>query len=102
MRGWKLVIVAEVISCVGILIRSVYRVAELSQGFRGHLATTESVFYGLDTYPLFLAIVVYVPFWPARILGDAGQTLESKEAASDGSVALEQSPMSLPTVEKAD
>lgn len=31
-------------------IRSVYRVAELSQGYVGFLATTESYFYGLGAY----------------------------------------------------
>ena len=41
---------------------------ELSQGYHGHLATTEAFFYALDSLPLFIAIVVYVPFWPARML----------------------------------
>ena len=42
--------------------------SELSQGYQGHLATTEAFFYGLDSLPLFIAIVVYVPFWPARMI----------------------------------
>jgi hypothetical protein len=49
-------------------IRSVYRTIELSQGFGGHLATVEAFFYGLDTLPLFLAIAIYIPFWPGRFL----------------------------------
>ena len=42
--------------------------SELSQGYQGHLATTEAFFYALDSLPLLLAIVVYVPFWPARMI----------------------------------
>lgn len=49
-------------------IRSFYRVVELSQGYQGHLATTEAFFYGLDTLPLFLAISIYTPFWPGRFI----------------------------------
>ena len=53
--------------------------SELSQGYHGYLATTEGFFYGLDSLPLFVAIVVYVPFWPGRMiagidsLGQAGK-----------------------------
>jgi hypothetical protein len=35
---------------------------ELSQGFQGPLAVSEGFFYGLDMFPLLLAIAVYVPF----------------------------------------
>lgn len=45
-----------------------YRVIELSQGYRGHLATTEAFFYGLDSLPLFIAVAVYTPFWPGRMI----------------------------------
>jgi len=65
---WRTLAVALFISCVGILIRSIYRTIELSEGYIGHLATTESYFYGLDTLPLFIAIAVYVPFWPGRFI----------------------------------
>jgi len=49
-------------------IRSVFRVIELSQGFEGHISTIEPLFYGLDTLPLFVAVLVYVPFWPGRFI----------------------------------
>ena len=45
-----------------------YRTIELSEGFQGRLATSEPFFYGLDTLPLFIAIVVYLPFWPGRFI----------------------------------
>ncbi|KII95141.1 hypothetical protein PLICRDRAFT_96258 [Plicaturopsis crispa FD-325 SS-3] len=70
-RDWRSLAGALLVSCVGILIRSVYRTLELSQGFSGHLATVEAFFYGLDTLPLFLSIAIYVPFWPGRFIPNA-------------------------------
>ncbi|KAG1768151.1 RTA1 like protein-domain-containing protein [Suillus occidentalis] len=49
-------------------IRSCYRVAEIAQGFHGSLGSSESAFYLGDTLPLFVAIVIYVPFWPGRFI----------------------------------
>ncbi|KAI0823126.1 RTA1-like protein [Trametes gibbosa] len=67
-RDWRTLALVLIVSSVGILIRCVYRVIELSQGFRGHLATTEAFFYALDSLPLFVAVAVYTPFWPARVI----------------------------------
>jgi len=67
-RDWRTLAAALVVSCIGILIRSGYRVAELSQGYIGYLATTEAFFYGLDTLPLLIAIGIYVPFWPGMFI----------------------------------
>ncbi|KAJ7929961.1 RTA1-like protein [Mycena leptocephala] len=69
-QDWRTLVGAMTLSFVGILIRSVYRVAELSQGYDGYLATTERFFYGLDTLPLFIAISTYVVFWPGKFIGD--------------------------------
>ncbi|KAG1755634.1 RTA1 like protein-domain-containing protein [Suillus lakei] len=59
---------AMAVSCIGILIRSCYRVAEVAQGFHGSLGSSETAFYLGDTLPLCLAIVIYVPFWPGRFI----------------------------------
>ncbi|KAI0318696.1 RTA1-like protein [Amylostereum chailletii] len=67
-HDWRALVGAMLLSCVGIIIRSVYRVIELSQGFEGPIARSERLFYGLDTLPLFIAVVVYVPFWPGRFI----------------------------------
>ncbi|EJD05847.1 RTA1-like protein [Fomitiporia mediterranea MF3/22] len=67
-RDWRTLAFALFVSCIGIIIRSVFRVVELSQGFTGALATDEAAFYGLDTLPLFIAVAVYVPFWPGRFI----------------------------------
>ncbi|TRM67760.1 RTA1 like protein-domain-containing protein [Schizophyllum amplum] len=70
-KNWLSLAGALVLSCIGILIRSVYRTIELSEGFNGPLATNEALFYGLDTLPLFIAIAIYIPFWPGRYGLDA-------------------------------
>ncbi|CAA7259818.1 unnamed protein product [Cyclocybe aegerita] len=67
-NSWKTLAVVLFISCMGIMVRSVFRVIELSEGFQGPLTTSEALFYALDTLPLFVAIVVYVPFWPGRFI----------------------------------
>ncbi|KAF9268030.1 RTA1-like protein [Marasmius fiardii PR-910] len=63
-----------------LLVRSVYRTVELSEGFGGHLSTTESYFYLLDTLPLFIAIVVYLPFWPGRFI--TSETTKKEQESS--------------------
>jgi len=87
--------VALGVSCVGIIIRSFYRVVELSQGFFGPIAQNEGLFYALDTLPLFIAIFVYVPFWPGRFIqrepavvsrGTTGAILKPRKEKEDHTV----------------
>ncbi|KAL0571029.1 hypothetical protein V5O48_010936 [Marasmius crinis-equi] len=84
---WRVLVAALSVSCVGILVRSVYRTIEFAEGFFGHLATTEAYFYALDTLPLFVAIAVYVPFWPGRLMRyngyDSGVGVQSWHAMAD-------------------
>ncbi|KAF8597910.1 RTA1-domain-containing protein [Ceratobasidium sp. AG-I] len=61
---WLALIYALTISCIGIVVRSVFRTIENAQGFDGTLATTESYFYVLDCVPLWIAIVVFAVVWP--------------------------------------
>ncbi|KAI0762726.1 RTA-like protein [Fomes fomentarius] len=65
---WRFLSGVLLVSSAGVLVRCVYRVVELSQGFHGTLTTTEVYFYVLDSLPLFIAVAVYTPFWPARML----------------------------------
>lgn len=63
-----------------------YRTIEISQGFGGHLATTEAFFYALDTLPLWVAVAVYVPFWPGRFIPlfvPAGAEQDRERASTD-------------------
>jgi hypothetical protein len=68
-------------------VRSIYRTVELSEGFAGHLATVEAYFYGLDTLPLFIAIAIFLPFWPGRFISkdSATSTAEEDQSGSSGS-----------------
>ncbi|KAJ7094591.1 RTA1-like protein [Mycena belliarum] len=93
-EDWRTLAGAMFFSFIGILIRSAYRVAELSQGFNGYLATTEVFFYALDTLPLFIAIAIYVACWPGRFIGDGTPPgtppTVRKEASSIETVPAEQ------------
>ncbi|KAF5344104.1 hypothetical protein D9758_008893 [Tetrapyrgos nigripes] len=82
-RDWRALAGTQLVSNIGILIRSVYRTVELSEGFQGHLATSEAFFYGLDTLPLFIAIVVYVPFWPGRFITNQTRPAVEERASND-------------------
>lgn len=61
---------------------------EIGEGWGGHLATTEYYFYALDTLPLFVAISVYIPFWPGRYIDEGNDTLngDDEERKSDEEV----------------
>jgi hypothetical protein len=67
-NDWRTLAAALIVSCIGILIRSVYRTIELGQGYHGYLAIHEVYFYTLDTLPLFIAIAIFVPAWPGRFI----------------------------------
>ncbi|KAI5124587.1 hypothetical protein M0805_003106 [Coniferiporia weirii] len=67
-QDWRSLVVIMTISCLGIIVRSVFRVVELSQGFTGAIATNEGDFYGFDSLPLFIAVGIYVPSWPGRYI----------------------------------
>ncbi|KJA30219.1 hypothetical protein HYPSUDRAFT_125712 [Hypholoma sublateritium FD-334 SS-4] len=86
-KSWLALAGALVVSCIGILIRSTYRVVELSEGFQGPLTRSEPFFYGLDTLPLFIAISVYIPFWPGRFIPGstaATDSVKSRGSSKDG------------------
>ena len=69
-------------------VRSGYRVAELSYGYHGFLATTEAYFYLLDTLPLVIANLVYIPCWPGRFIHDkpTQEAVESKSSPYSSTV----------------
>ena len=55
---------------------------ELSEGFQGRLMRSEPFFYGMDTLPLFIAISVYIPFWPGRFIPATEDFVEEKTVVS--------------------
>jgi hypothetical protein len=89
-NSWRTLAMVLFISCIGILIRSCFRVVELSQGFDGPLTTNQALFYVLDTLPLFIAIALYIPFWPGRFIpaqteriNTSSQTLAENEGLEE-------------------
>ncbi|KAH8091067.1 RTA1-like protein [Cristinia sonorae] len=82
-KDWRSLAGALIISCIGILIRSVYRTVELSQGYHGTLATSETFFYALDTLPLFVAITIFLPFWPGRYIPDHIPVKDVEESSKE-------------------
>ncbi|KAL5633670.1 hypothetical protein ACGC1H_005773 [Rhizoctonia solani] len=64
LRHWTALALSITISCVGISIRTIYRTLEAGEGMHGALATTESYFYILDCFPLWISTIVFVLTWP--------------------------------------
>ncbi|KAF2181845.1 RTA1-domain-containing protein [Zopfia rhizophila CBS 207.26] len=59
-----------VIATVLIFIRSVYRVAELQEGFSGHLANDEATFMIFEGPMIILAVAAMTWFHPGRVFGN--------------------------------
>ncbi|KAG8791209.1 hypothetical protein FRC12_009879 [Ceratobasidium sp. 428] len=70
LSHWKGLVGIMMVSCLGIIVRCVYRTVEGSEGFSGYLLTHEVYFYVLDCLPLFIAIAVYTIIWPPAILNN--------------------------------
>ncbi|CUA73205.1 Protein RTM1 [Saccharomyces cerevisiae] [Rhizoctonia solani] len=68
MRHWLALVISMSISCVAIIIRSVFRALENAQGRDSALATKEGYFYLLDCFVLWISITVFIVTWPPRYL----------------------------------
>lgn len=56
------------VSTLFVLVRCIYRIVEMAEGWLGYLATTEVYFDILDALMMFIAIAVFVPFHPGWYL----------------------------------
>ncbi|KAL7422004.1 Lipid-translocating exporter-like protein rta1 [Cryptotrichosporon argae] len=65
---WRRVYWALQWTCVGIMVRCIFRVVEFAQGYSGYLRTHEWAYYCLDGLPLLLAILVWTWVWPPLII----------------------------------
>ncbi|KAI1144610.1 RTA1-domain-containing protein [Hypoxylon sp. FL0543] len=63
--NWRHLLYALNISCILILIRSVFRVVEFAEDSSGAVSTHEVYMYVLDTLPIFLVVVSFCFFFPA-------------------------------------
>lgn len=68
-RKFKLFVAAIIISNVVIILRSIYRVIELAQGWNGYLITAEPFFYGFDTAPMIICLGVWIIGHPGITFG---------------------------------
>lgn len=66
------------ISSLFVLLRSLFRVGEMLQGWLGGVATTEWYFYAFDATPVSLAVLILIPFHPGFFL-PSGIKLFKKE-----------------------
>ncbi|KAJ3043477.1 hypothetical protein HDV00_004864 [Rhizophlyctis rosea] len=84
---WRRLMVAVYFASFAILIRSIYRSIEFSQGFDSSLAHNEPSMYALDTLLMFLVLVAFIVVHPGPALRD---TISPEPGTEDGYVALER------------
>jgi hypothetical protein len=98
-KDWRALAGAMVVSCIGVLVRSIYRTIELSEGYVGFLSSHEVYFYVLDFVPLIVALLAYIPFWPGRfiphnapnaLINDAEEGKASPRARGSGEGTLNE------------
>ncbi|KAJ7469844.1 RTA1 like protein-domain-containing protein [Mycena galericulata] len=68
VSDWRILYWTLCLTCVGILVRSGYRIAEFAGGVNGFLSTHEGYFYIFDTLPLWTVMNLYTYVWPTRFL----------------------------------
>ncbi|KAJ6550058.1 RTA1 like protein-domain-containing protein [Mycena capillaripes] len=68
VADWHILYYILCLSCVAILIRSIFRMAEFIQGHTGYISTHEPFFYWFDAVPLWIAMTIYALVWPPRFL----------------------------------
>jgi len=74
VADWHILYYTLCLSCVSILIRSIFRMAEFIQGHKGYISTHEVFFYCFDALPLWIAMTLYCSVWPTRFLNTTQET----------------------------
>ncbi|BGP14631.1 hypothetical protein JCM10213_002201 [Rhodosporidiobolus nylandii] len=82
---WRILFYVMLLTCVGIMVRCVFRAIEYAQGYSGYLVTHEVYFYLLDALPLFLSMFLYAWLWPTRVIDGAAQ--DSSASLAQGRLA---------------
>ncbi|KAJ7151855.1 RTA1 like protein-domain-containing protein [Mycena crocata] len=65
---WRTLFYVMCLTCIGILIRSIFRIAEFAGGYSGTIATHEAYFYLFDALPLWISMTLFCVVWPVRVL----------------------------------
>ncbi|KAI0851872.1 RTA1 like protein [Daldinia vernicosa] len=92
--SWRHLLYAVNISCILILIRSIFRVVEFAESSNGSISQHEYFMYVLDTLPVFLVVCSFCFFFPGSYLPFMGfripkQPVGFGEASSDEASAIE-------------
>ncbi|KDN41671.1 RTA1-domain-containing protein [Tilletiaria anomala UBC 951] len=64
---------ASTFSTVMILMRCIYRLVEMAQGWSGFLASNETFFTILDGLAIFFSVAIFIPFHPSLLLPDVNK-----------------------------
>ncbi|KAG0171449.1 hypothetical protein DFQ28_002690 [Apophysomyces sp. BC1034] len=65
---WRILFIAIWINIVALVIRSLYRLIEFSQGMHGYLLTHEVYFYVFDSLMMVIALTAFVILPPGRYI----------------------------------
>ncbi|KAK7012233.1 RTA1 like protein-domain-containing protein [Favolaschia claudopus] len=65
---WRILYYLMCVTCIGISIRSIFRIAEFAGGFDGYIAVHEGYFYIFDALPLWISMSLFCLVWPVRVL----------------------------------
>ncbi|KAJ7113073.1 RTA1 like protein-domain-containing protein [Mycena epipterygia] len=68
VADWRILYYTLCVTCGGILIRSIFRMAEGIQGHSGYISQHEAFFYCFDALPLWVSMTLYCVVWPPRFL----------------------------------
>ncbi|KAJ6619444.1 RTA1 like protein-domain-containing protein [Mycena sp. CBHHK59/15] len=68
VQDWRILFYTLCFTCIGILVRSVFRIVEFAGGYHGMVARHEGYFYFFDALPLWLSMSLFCVVWPVRFL----------------------------------
>ncbi|CAK5283642.1 unnamed protein product [Mycena citricolor] len=86
---WRILVFIMSVTCVGILTRSVFRIAEFAGGYSGRVATHEGYFYLLDALPLLLTMSLYALVWPTRFFHPAAEKAARLRGSSQDLLSMQ-------------
>ncbi|KAJ7275775.1 RTA1 like protein-domain-containing protein [Mycena rebaudengoi] len=66
--NWRVLYYVMCATCVGIIIRSIFRIAEYLGGVTGYIWLHESLFYLFDALSLWISMSLFIFVWPVRCL----------------------------------
>ncbi|KAJ7736475.1 RTA1 like protein-domain-containing protein [Mycena metata] len=87
-KDWRVLYFTTCATCVGILIRSVFRIVEFAGGYTGFVSIHEGYFYVFDALPLWIAMTLYCFVWPSRFLPVPTSGVISTQGPADADLRI--------------